>query len=276
MTDLFQTWMEHSPSIQKTIDESPEALFVFDCDQTLINGDIGEAVFRRAINQRWFISHDAFWLHLIEGEFLEKQVNHWRKCYEQESQELTRYTHTLSDELWAAYLELCHRDVFSAYVLAARLSYQRTPVELALFTQETLAADDKVCIRPRMMTFVERLQTIGKVWVVSSSHIDIVRVIAYHYNIPSTQVVGLDFTRIIETSCYSDQLITPAPIGVDKVSAFKQHHQIRPVLMSGDSKHDFPMMNHAHHGLFIDHHRDQELKDQALAISALSISATLL
>ena len=76
MTNLFQRWLSHykmkqsQPELKLNL-KGNEA-FVFDCDQTLIHGDIGEACFRYALEKRWIISHDAWWAHLEEANLNHK------------------------------------------------------------------------------------------------------------------------------------------------------------------------------------------------------------
>ena len=270
MLDLYSRW--RSKFDRSELDE--EDLFAFDCDQTLISGDIGEATLRRAVERRWVISHDEWWSHLSQGVSSVDEVNRWRFHYENEAQtKLTHPSKELSNELWEAYIKLCEIDVSSAYIYAARLAFQKSSVELSLLAQDALIHDPKVSLRPQMKAFTTELNRNGGVWVVSSSHIDIVRVIAYHYGIDTRQVIGIDFERDSRSQVYTDRLITPAPISDKKVDALALYTRQIPALMVGDSRHDLPMMSYCETSIFIDHHSNAKLTESAERLGALILSA---
>ena len=87
----------------------------------------------------------------------------------------------------------------------------------------------------------------------------------------SAEVPLLTFAREGD-DLYSDRLVKPAPIGKHKVTAFQKYNDLRPILMVGDSLHDFPMMDYAHSAIFIDHHKDSLLTEDAKAHRPLIIS----
>lgn len=276
MTFLYDLW-----SKQSAHSTPRDQLFVFDCDKTLITGDLGEASLRRALNQRWIISHEAWWRHLDLGEVATSNERAaWRRAYERD---LNRDTHevdhadTLGDELWRAYERLCEVDVYSAYIYAARFAYQRTPAEVHSLTRAALQGDQTTELRPVMERFVNQLQDLGgQVWVVSSSHIDVVRVIAEYYNIPMHHVIGIDFVRDSHNSGSSERLVRPVPIDTGKVDALFAHHAAQPALMVGDSFYDLPLMATAQQRFLIDHHTSADLTVAARALDAEIIDHELL
>lgn len=281
MTELFQRWLTHfktkheQPKLE--LDLKGDEAFVFDCDQTLIHGDIGEACFRYVLENRWVISHDAWWAHLIEADFNNQDVKSWRQAYEREASPNTfssdsSLSSSLSQELWEAYENLCSIDVNSAYIYAARIAYQRHPVELALMTEYALQNDKRVSFRPAIKALIRDIQNLAHVWVVSSSHISIVRVIAHHYQIPSQHIIGIDF-ELNQQQLYTDRVITPTPIGSQKIDAFMLLNQSQPILMAGDSVHDIPMMKYAKSAIFIDHHKSDRLTQQAEELKALVLNS---
>lgn len=265
MINLFDLWQKETQ-----LNLSQSDVMVFDCDQTLINGDIGEACLRLALSERWVISHDAWWAHFIDAGFPLTEVKAWRNAYEQESD---HESHTsLAETLWLAYQQLCELDVHSAYVYAARLVYQHQPAEVIALVERALNSDSTVSFRPTMSAFVQEIQKQAKVWVVSSSQASLVRVIADYYQIPNQQVIGIDFT-LDSQQAFTDQLILPAPIGAQKVDALQLFCSKIPLMMAGDSKHDLPLMKYSKSGLFIDHHRSQELTEMALNQGVIRVSA---
>jgi len=247
---------------------------VFDCDKTLITGDIGEASLRRALKQRWVVSHDAWWRHLDEAEIATPDERKaWRRVYEREATAQERpafdQVDSLSDELWRAYEDLCQQDITSAYVYAARFTYHRTQAEVTKLAHTALSEDSMVRLRPLMWQFVNQLQVQGgQVWVVSSSHIDVIRVIAQHYHISSNQLIGIDFMRQGPLNYSSENLIQPIPINTGKVTALFKYQEARPTLMVGDSFHDLPLMATATHRFLIDHHQSDDVIRAALALDA--------
>lgn len=296
LNPLYEAWRTQTTRV------SPEgARFAFDCDQTLIRGDIGEATYRLALSRRAIISHDAWWRHLEEGEIgsaLERAA--WRASYERAShvemtESMAQSTRSeqsseqssdqsleldpLSAELWEAYQRLCRVDVRSGYVYAARLVYQRTRSEVAALTADAFGRDPAVSERSLMREFVTTLQArSGEVWVVSSSQAEIVSVIARRYQIPIGRVVGIDFKRDAEGR-YTDQLCDPAPIDERKVDAL--HSALSDAsapleLMAGDSRYDLPMMRWAQVGILIDHGRSAELTQAAQSLGGVIVDAQLL
>jgi phosphoserine phosphatase len=250
-------------------------LFLFDCDKTLITGDIGEASFRRALRQRWTISHDAWWRHLDAAEIATADERaHWRRAYENEAKISDRIitddqSDSLSDDLWRAYETLCELDVYLVYIYVARFAYQRTQDEISELTRAAFSEDSTTQVRDMMYDFVNHLQSRGgHIWVVSSSHIESVRVIAEHYHIPKSQVIGIDFIRHESTTHCSDHLVTPVPINTGKVDAFFARHLEQPALMMGDSFYDLPLMAAAQHRFLIDHHQSSDLSVAAKALGA--------
>lgn len=252
-------------------------IFAFDCDKTLIDGDIGEATLRLALRRRWVISHEAWWKHLDDAELgSPRERSEWRTWYERGDQETSSKTKEdgLAQVLWSAYEELCEKDIHSAYVYAARLAYGRSPVEVALLAQEALEIDPLVQIRPIIKDLVNKIRHLGgDAWVVSSSQVDIVRVIASHYGITSKNVIGIDFDRDPRSLVSGDQLSEPAPIGPLKVDALRAQTQAPIRMMAGDSRHDLYLMAEATRGLFIDHGSDEELQREASSLGALIVSS---
>lgn len=250
-------------------------VFAFDCDKTLISGDLGEASLRAALRARWVVSHDAWWRHLDVAEIGAPQERaEWRRAYERDASrglDLSTGVDPLSDELWSAYEDLCTRDVTSAYIYAARLAYQRTSSELSHFASQALERDAETYERPLMRDFVSQLQSQGgEVWVVSSSQREIVSVVAARYHIPLDRVVGVDFTRD-EQGRSTDLLVEPAPIKEDKVHALAHRTSKRPALMVGDSWYDLPLMSVARSAALIDHGRDPRLSEAAVDLGAAVI-----
>ena len=276
MTFLYDLW-----SKQSAHPTPRDQLFVFDCDKTLITGDLGEASLRRALNQRWVISHEAWWRHLDLAEISTSDERAaWRRAYERDLNRAAREVNqvdTLGDELWRAYELLCKIDVRSAYIYAARFAYQRTSAEVHMLTRAALQEDQMTELRPVMERFVNQLQDLGGlVWVVSSSHIDVVRVIAEYYNIPTHHVIGIDFLRDSHSSEMSECLIEPIPIDTGKVDALFTHRTDQPALMVGDSFYDLPLMATAQNRFLIDHHESAELTVAARALNAEIIDHQLL
>ena len=274
MIDLYSHWR----SRLRESEDGRLLSVVFDCDKTLINGDIGEAALRSAVEQRWVISHDDWWAHLSAGLASPAELSRWRDHYEREARTpAVRPSESLSLELWEAYEALCQSDVTSAYVYAARIAYQRSPVELALFSYAALQQDPEVSERAEMREVVRRFSGMNaEVWIVSSSHVDIVRVIAAQYGLDSQRVIGIDFERDSLSQCYTERLIIPTPIGAQKVDALSRFSDTQPALMVGDSRHDLPMMEYAEAAILIDHKESIELSESAKRIGALLFDASLL
>lgn len=237
----------------------------FDCDQTLIDGDIGEATLATVILNGELPRQQAWWAPLLE--ILDESVLKTLKTrYELESKQ-GLISPDLFHQIWTAYEMLCQRNIREGYLLAARiwlgLSEQQMTERCHYFVSEALKNDLHPCpktgsivsrgVRPRpyMMALIKALtaQEI-EVWIVSSSQRQLVQILAPHLGIPPQRVLGIDFH--IDEHIGADP-IEPCPIAQGKSERFLSVHQNPPLGMFGDSRYDLPLMETSGWGVLIDH-----------------------
>ncbi len=262
----------------------------FDCDKTLIAGDIGEASFARLLSQGRVLSCDEWWAALPARE-----VSALRPAYEREAARVAverarggepePLNAALFDDLWRAYESLCAREIREGYLFAARcctgyaLSEARAladeMVEEALASPVTAGRGPSLGVRPRpaMRALVSALEGRGvEVWVVSSSQDLLVeRLVTRELGVRGERVIGVGF-ELDARGALSSRPVEPCPIDEGKRARFLASLGEPPLVMVGDSRYDLPLMRASAGGVFVDHGR-AELRAQAEALGAVVVLA---
>ena len=241
---------------------------VFDCDQTLLDGDIGEAFLAELLLQLEINPSDQWWALLGDDAISIRDL--YRKQY---SDPLVT---TLSDAcfimLWNTYEALIQKDVYMAYIWAAsclegwlvndaRSRCQQFVMDaLDRPSQPTYWANDSHQIdiqrgvrrRDILFNWIKTLQSQhGQIWVISSSLQYLVDEICTPLALTSTSICGIEFLED-DMQRLTLNPKQPTPISHDKIQAFQSRsHRSVPRCMVGDSHHDLPLMKHADLGLLI-------------------------
>lgn len=263
----------------------------FDCDKTLVAGDIGEAAFARLISQGRVRSLDAWWAPLPAEE-----ARALRPAYEREAARIAAerarggepepLNARLFGDLWGSYERLCALNIREGYLFAARCFTGYTPREAAALAAEQVeealsspvTAGEGPCLgvrpRPAMRALVAALEGEGlEVWVVSSSHEALVTpLVTRELGVPSGRVIAVGFELDAESGLLSPSPVEPCPIEEGKRTRFLEQLGAPPLLMVGDSRYDLPLMRASAGGVFVDHGR-AVLRAEAEELGALIISA---
>jgi phosphoserine phosphatase len=261
---------------------------VFDCDQTLIEGDIGEYTLAYVLHYKLTQADSQWWSYLsavLDDDSL--QV-----AYQSECMDSTCLSNPLLQKIWQAYRRLCKVDVHNAYLWAAhcfhhlhtqdaqdliqKIYLQAKKDFLSHFDQASyIHYASGIRIRASQRELIKRLQNRGvEVWIISSSHQFLIQCVARDLNIPSTQAIGI-MSIIGENQRLSLNAVQPAPIGHGKKDYYLHYiDQIFPMAMFGDSSHDLPLMKAGLKGFFIEQtHISDTLKQQVHAIGAHVINS---
>ncbi len=226
---------------------------VFDCDNTLIQHDIGYASFFRLAAGRQLTRDPQLLARLLPPALAAR---------------VAAGEPPGLPELHGHYLERCRAHGEAAcFAWLIRLFAGFTPAELDRFAGEvvgqelarppcsfTLSGERHgrgVRPYPAQRALIERLTARGfEVWVVTASPERVVQKLAPHLGVPASRVIG---NRLrLEGGRYTDTVLPPLTTGAGKVEAIRQRIGVRPLLAVGDSASDTEMLDAAELGVLVD------------------------
>jgi phosphoserine phosphatase len=185
------------------LDALPPGDAVFDLDNTLLVGDIGEATLRRL-------------LHRLPPKAAAALG---------------------TTDPWAAYEALAARDWCGAGDVAAQALAGLSPAEVEAIGSEVLERGE-VRLNPHTVELAQALSRRHRVWILTGSAELLGRVAAKRMGIE--RVVGLRLREV--DGRLSDELLPPCTCGEGKVTATRQFISERPVFAIGDSPTDLPIL----------------------------------
>ena len=246
----FLARYDHQPG-----EESPVA--VFDCDGTMIQGDIGEAMFHRQIEQFWFrCSPASVWPdHPARGEIddLYQALRGVPEGSQQERQEFSAF----ADYLISWYIDQIKNGmVAKACTDIVRLFTGFTREEVRALAHSVWEHELASSLRPRRLgsatvpsgirylrPAVDLLRELQRrhfdVWVISGSNLWSVEAVFAPLGVPADRIIGIDLRE--REGRLSAEEVTPVPIREEKVAAFHLRIRERPLLVASDSKNDIPL-----------------------------------
>jgi phosphoserine phosphatase len=240
---------------------SPQPLAVFDCDGTVISGDIGEAVFYRQIEQFHFRRSPAeLWTdHPGRGRIDEL----YRTLAGRPTHRLSDVPefHEFADFLLEWYFgQIAAGKVIKACADIVRLFAGYSPEEVRAFAQATFgeqiaapAGERRLGGRtlPRGIRFLketsELLQELRRrrfeIWAVSGSFRWSVVPVFEALGVFADHVIGIELHA--ENGVFTGEAVAPIPIWGGKIDALRVHTQTAPVLVASDSKNDLPLFRYS-------------------------------
>ncbi|MGM0556351.1 MAG: HAD family hydrolase [Myxococcota bacterium] len=262
---------------------------VFDFDNTLIRGDIGELFSHYLIDEvAYRYDLDAFWALIDEAD----GRGHIRSLTERllsmdptERRATPDYRQYLA-EMGAVYGRKYAREGKAAcYRWAVRLHVGLRPADIRELTHraidrevaraleveertttrgETVRISRGIRRHAQMRELIDALERVGfDVWVVSATNQWSVEAFAERaFGVPRERVLG---NRVAEADdgILTDRTLQPVLFGDGKVDIIAQEIGRRPALVFGDSTTDLEMMRHASHlGVLIDR-GEQAMRDAA-------------
>lgn len=239
----------------------PRPLAVFDCDGTVIQGDIGEAVYFRQIEDFFFrISPADVWQDHPDRKTLDGLYRALTAA-----DPATRRTHPAFQdfaELMLAwyYDQLAANQVHKGCADVVRTFAGFTLDEVRQFSRDTLARELKVPLGEKPLgrrmvhsgvrflrearELIHALQEHGfDIWAVSGSCKWTVEPVFTAFGIPDHQVIGITVRH--NNGTLSGEPVHPIPIRAEKIDALKALEGRIPLLAASDSRNDIPLLLYA-------------------------------
>jgi phosphoserine phosphatase len=235
----------------------PRPVAIFDCDGTVIKGDVGEAMFYRQIEQFLFRRSPAeLWsehpLHEeLDGRF--RRLAALPPAARRDSPDFTPFAEIL--------LSYYHGQIAEGHVAKAcadivRLLAGFTLGEVRAIAEATCADELAAPLGtrrlgsrdiPRGIRFLvdaldlvrELQQRNFEIWAVSGSNRWSVEPVFARLGIGSDRVVGLEMRQ--QNGLITSEAIEPVPIREGKIPAFQRATSRVPVFVASDSKNDVPL-----------------------------------
>jgi len=252
--DAFVGSLGMSPS-------SPSPLVVFDCDGTIIQGDIGEAMFYRQVERFLFRVSPALLWHdhpkrtelgnLFEslaalppdrrindrryGPFTELVLSWY---FDQLAQGKTAKACADIVRLLAGYRTREVREIASATL---RTELRATP---GTRTLATFRLPLGISYIRESLDWLERLKSLGaEIWVISGSNRWSVEAVFERLNIPPERILGIDLQE--DGGVLTPEVRGHIPLLQGKIDALRELTSRRPAVVFSDSVYDLPLFRHA-------------------------------
>jgi phosphoserine phosphatase len=239
-------------------DTGPRPVAVFDCDGTVIQGDIGEAMFYRQIEQFHFRRSPAsIWpdhpRHREIGALYEELA-----ALGPEGRADSPASGKFADMLLSWYFDqIASGAVAKACADIVRLFAGYTPEEVrrladATFENEFSSPPGTRRLGSRNLhrgaRFIrESVDLLGalterhfEVWAVSGSNRWSVEPVFRRFGVPPERVIGIELEE--RNGVLTDRAAAPLPIRGGKIDALRRHTARIPVLVASDSKNDIPLL----------------------------------
>lgn len=242
-------------------------LVVFDCDETLIAHDIGEALLRFMITRRRIHGDRGFWNLIPERmgrEAIRAAFNAVAGRADNEVKDTAAYRRYRAGLIGVYETMRASGDgPLGAYAFAARMLrgiHERTVAEMveevvdhelsrSLGMEDIpsgppfpgLSVPQGVRFYEEMLNLMQILDQSGfQVWVVSASPAPVVKALLSRVNLPPDRALGLEL--MTQSGVYTDRIVEPSPIGEGKLELFLDTVGRSPMLVMGDSMSDAELM----------------------------------
>ncbi len=240
---------------------SEQVVAVFDCDGTIIRGDIGEAMLYHQIERFNFrISPAQVWEdHPHRGELgdLFRTLDGAAPAQRARHDAFEPFARMI---LAWYFGQIEEGKVAKACADIVRLFAGYSPAELRTLADETLSAERSAPLsdrtlggytRPRGVRYfresvaiLRKLQELHfDIWVVSGSNRWSVESVFRPLGVPPERIVGIDLTTD-HGICTAD-VTHPVPVRENKVTALKLREPRVPLLVASDSRNDLPLFLYA-------------------------------
>jgi phosphoserine phosphatase len=256
--------LQHHPAIKTLLEQAStfpkhtRPLAVFDCDGTVIKGDIGEAMFFRQIEEFMFrVSPADLWLDYPYRHELEEAYRELLNLAPHK-----RAAHP-AFEAFAGYLvcwyyeQLAEGKVAKACSDIVRLFAGCSLAEVREFAAHTLKHELQVPLGGKQLgrrtvhsgirflrESVELVRLLQEhhfdIWAVSGSSVWSVEPVFQALGVSAEQVIGISLES--SDGILTGTAVEPVPIREDKISALKARDTRIPHLVASDSRNDIPLL----------------------------------
>jgi phosphoserine phosphatase len=239
----------------------PRPIAVFDCDGTVIQGDMGEAMFYRQIERFHFRRSPALiWRDHPRRDEIGSLYGKLAGLGSAERAASSAFA-AFAEILLAWYFDqIASGAVVKACADIVRLFAGYTPDEARGLGRETFEAEFSSPIGtrrlggrdlPRGARFIrESVDLIGAltgrgfdIWVVSGSNKWSVEPVFTRFGIPPERIIGIDLE--VHDGLLTDRAEAPVPIRTGKIDALRRHTPLVPLMAVSDSKNDIPLLLHS-------------------------------
>jgi phosphoserine phosphatase len=236
----------------------PRPLAVFDCDGTVIQGDIGEAMFYRQIEHFHFRRSPAsVWPDHPRRDELERLYAELAPLAGEERNARNAY-HAFAEMLLGRYFDqIASGAVEKACADIVRLFAGYTPAEVRRLADE--AWEEEFSSQPGRVLLggrdlprgaryiaesVELIRALTErrfdIWAVSGSNKWSVEPVVRALGIPAERVIGIELE--VQNGVLTELTAGPVPIRAGKIDALRRLTNTVPLLAASDSKNDIPLL----------------------------------
>ena len=235
----------------------PGPCAVFDCDGTVIKGDVGEAMFYRQIERFHFRrSPGDLWTDHPDRALIHSLFRRLERLGERERKASPAFG-PFADLLISWYVDqIAAGAVVKACADIVRLFAGYTPDEMKALASENFAEECAATVSERMLgsrpvplgirylregrELAEELVRRGfEVWAVSGSNRWSVEPVFAGLGVPAERVIGIEME--VRDGILTERQVEPVPIREGKVEALRLRTSSVPVLVASDSKNDLPL-----------------------------------
>lgn len=232
---------------------------VFDCDGTIIKGDIGEAMFYRQAERFLLRVNPAnIWLNHPRRDELDTLYNALVALPVEKRMADRRFVSLAEmmvgwyfDQLAAGHTEQACSDI-------VKLWARFTESEIALIAQETyvqeLSAEFSTrkigkYFVPQGIRYIEEAVALLRllqqhnfdIWAISGSNVWSVRAVFEPLGIPRDHIIGIGLN--VGGGIFLPKVIPPVPVLEGKVAALRERTEVIPSIVVSDSAYDLPLFN---------------------------------
>jgi phosphoserine phosphatase len=234
---------------------------VFDCDGTMIHGDIGEAMFYRQIEQWFFkVSPATVWTDHPQRRTLDEQYRILNPLPHRQRIMAPEFEQFAGILLSWYFDQIAGGAVIKACTDIVKLLTGFTLAEVREFANETFEEEKSAPLSerrlggkrlPRGIRFlaesVDLLTTLRDrgfdIWAVSGSSVWSIEPVFRELQIPMDRLIGLEI-RVCDGVLESEG-VEPVPIQQGKIPALQLRTPTVPVLAASDSRNDIPLLLYA-------------------------------
>lgn len=283
LLDLINTHGSSSPNYNP----SRPPIAAFDCDETLICHDVGEAMLRYMVTRRRFHIDRGFWQLIpdrLGREAIQAAYNTVAGRPDNEVAGTAAYRRFRAGMIGVYEALRAQEGLESAYTWAARLLRGQTERQVHDLVEEVIEYElgrpldtEEIAGGPpfpgmivptgirvyrEMHNLIGVLEQHGfQTWIVTSSNAYIVRGLARRMGFPEERVLGIELGN--QGVSYNDRVGDALPIGEGKVEVLLDTVGRSPVLAVGDSMNDFALLENCEGLSLVVDRGDDELLERA-------------
>jgi len=265
------------PLVTKLSQSSPKPVAVFDCDGTIIKGDIGESMLYDQIEQFNFRHSPAdIWLDHPDRQEIDRLFRSLEQVAPEERQAHPLFAPFTNLILSRYYDQLGEMKISKGCSDIVSLFAGYTRKEVKQLSEETLRGQlDRPISRRKLGKFtlpdgaryikesvelLEMLQHKGfNIWAVSGSSKWSVEPVFSRFGIPDNRVIGIDLEE--ESGVLVPRPKTPIPISHGKVDFLRKFLDTPPEICVSDSPLDIPLLLFAKSLRVLVHSRDRSTEE---------------